>query len=204
MPWPEHISEKFERVEADPNPRVRENHWYAAWLALLSEHFPSVEHWSIYPQWSVPMNLEPSQVPGGVKGLVDFTVTFVIQKHEVPVFILEIKPAYWLTSTSSRIRADIQMFNQFSRIWDNENLLPTLYGLSAAGTAFAVYKFDKTSRRLSPSRPKKLLPNDYFEDIVPKSQWGFDVMEEQGAVKFKEIAAQIHTMTAQTTSVQRS
>jgi len=124
MPWPEHISEKFERVQADPNPRVRENHWYAVWLTLLSKHFPPVEHWSIYPQWSVPMNLEPSQVPGGAKGLVNFTVTFVIQKHKVTVFILKIKPAYWLTSASSRIRADIQMFNRFSSIWDNKHLLP--------------------------------------------------------------------------------
>ncbi|KAF8340596.1 uncharacterized protein EI90DRAFT_3036117 [Cantharellus anzutake] len=66
--------------------------------------------------------------------------------------------------------------------------IPTLYGLSALGTRFCVYKYTVADRSVIPPR----IP----PGVAPKERWDFDLLEAEGEARLKGIVTHIKAMVA--------
>jgi hypothetical protein len=64
-----------------------------------------------------------------------------------------------------------------------------LYGISAIGTKLCFYKFEKTSRHMTPP----CIPSDpeFAIDRAPKEQWDCDVLDIVGEQQLQALATQI-------------
>lgn len=157
-----------------------ETEYYGPFNTLLSSFFPSTEKYQVAPQ------LE------SIKGSTYFTV-FYIKKGKFPIFLLEIKTYLAFDQDSSRKEADDQMRDRFLE-FASHLALPKLYGISALGTHFSVYKYHPQTRRLT---PRRILPHpDIFNDIAPQERWNYDVMEPEGEAKLKQLVSEIKKMAA--------
>jgi hypothetical protein len=70
---------------------------------------------------------------------------------------------------------------------------PVLYGISAMGTKFAIYKYEKESTSVTPL----LIPRDpsgRINDTAPEVWWEFELMEPAGEQAFRDVVAEIKSM----------
>jgi len=69
---------------------------------------------------------------------------------------------------------------------------PTLYGLSAFGPEFCVYAYNSLTRSLDPP----CIPRDtiIIDDTAPEAQWAYNLLEETGEAKLREIVDHIKAM----------
>jgi hypothetical protein len=124
-------------------------------------------------------------------------VIFLVTRHQVPVFFVEVKTYTAYKSTSSRIQINNQMRERFLEFCQGSNTTPTLYGLSAFGTRFCVYEYNVTSDILTPEHMSR--HNKLFTDTAPEKWWDLDVLEPRGSDRLKEIVGQIKAMAANLT-----
>ena len=70
-----------------------------------------------------------------------------------------------------------------------------LYGVSAFSSKMAFYKYDQDTERMEPRNitadPEKV------KDVAPREWWAFDVLEEEGARKFREVVEEVKEMCGQ-------
>lgn len=66
---------------------------------------------------------------------------------------------------------------------------PTLYGLSAFGPQFCVYAYNSVTR--STLHPRDTI---IIDDTAPEAQWAYNLLEETGEAKLREIVNHIKTM----------
>jgi len=180
MPWPESIDLQFRLVDEST---TNESDYYGPFNSLLTHLFPVSEFYQVAPQFKC-----------GGRSSIDFSIIFLVTRHQVPVFFVEPKTCLACKKDTMRIQADNQMRERFIDFCLESNPIPTLYGLSAFGTRFCVYEYDIARDILTPehiSRHKKL-----FTDAAPEKWWDLDVLEPQGEDRLKEIVDQIKVMAA--------
>ena len=179
MSWSEGITEQFALVDRFT---TEESEWYGPFNTLLVELFPSSEHYQVAPQYK------------RVKGSQDFTVHYLIRKRRVPIFFVEIKTYGSLQNLSARALADDQMRDRFREYSSGSIPMPKLIGISSFGTRFCVYTFITETRNL---QPKFILPDpDFVNDVAPEDRWAFDILEEEGGAKLREVVTEIKAMAA--------
>ncbi|KAI5797939.1 hypothetical protein DFH27DRAFT_625003, partial [Peziza echinospora] len=88
--------------------------------------------------------------PEYFNGAVDFTTVFIVRHNEHAVFFLEIKPSGHIQHNPSRAAADRQMREWFRILFDDVEI-PILCGVSAIGTIFCIYTWNKETRRITPN-----------------------------------------------------
>jgi hypothetical protein len=69
---------------------------------------------------------------------------------------------------------------------------PVLHGLSAFGTEVAFYRYDKQTGHLDPASIAR--DAHVLTDTAPKEWWCYDIVEKEGADKFREIVGQVKKM----------
>ncbi|KAF9069196.1 hypothetical protein BDP27DRAFT_1421169 [Rhodocollybia butyracea] len=98
---------------------------------------------------------------------VDFIFLLLVYINETPVFVVEIKPLDHLRRNSKRQEADLQLRRPF-------------------------YTYDKNTRRIL---PRAVTPDpDILVDTAPKEWWSYDIVEEDGANKFREVVKEVEEM----------
>ena len=181
MPWAPSILKQFEI--ADPY-STDLTEYCGPYNSLFVDLFPHTEGFQAVPDYKAPTTL----------GSTDFTTRFIIRykKFMTPVFFVDIKPVFHLDDISTRAKADEQMREQFESIVGQNLVIPTLYGISAMGTRFSVYQYDKETSTVSPPS----IPHDskHLTDVAPVNRWNLDLLEKTGEEKFKEIAAEVRSM----------
>jgi hypothetical protein len=179
MPWAPTILQQFEVADRDS---TNISQYCGPYNTLLTDLFPHTEGFQVAPAFKAPMTPES----------IDFTTRFIIRRYgaiELPVFFFDVKPALHIDDISTRAKADEQICEQFESIVSQNLVIPTLYGISAIGTRFSVYSYNKaTGILLPPSGPRDSMQ---LVDVAPVNQWNFDLLEKTGEEKFKEIVAEV-------------
>lgn len=153
-PWEGLLLNRFLSSDRDG----QEKEYYPPYNLLLYTHFPPAENFIVAPVTHPLSNRES----------IDFTIEYVIEMDNRPIFVLEVKPPRSLNNSSSRSDADWQMRRRLRDIID-ECPLDTLHGISAFGTFVAVYSADKTSRLI---QPPAITDNvNFIVDTSPKERW---------------------------------
>ena len=129
-----------------------------------------------------------------VKGSQDFTVHFIVRKRRVPIFFAELKTYGSLKNLSTRALADDQMRDRFRKFLSDSTPMPKLIGISSFGTQLCVYTFTTETRTLKPN----LIMADarIINDIVPEDRWAFDVLNDEGEAKLREVVTAVKSMAA--------
>ncbi|KAF9505885.1 hypothetical protein BS47DRAFT_1489623 [Hydnum rufescens UP504] len=167
MPWSEAVIEQFSIVDRFT---TEESDWYGPFNTLLFELFPPSEHYQITPQYK------------HVKGSQEFTVHYIIHKRRVPIFFVEIKPYGSLVNFSARGLADAQMRDRFREFTSDSIPTPKLIGISSFGSQFCPALIAADAHLLN--------------DIAPQDRWAFDILNDEGEAKLREVVAAVKAMAA--------
>jgi hypothetical protein len=179
MPWANSIQEQFDLVDRFT---TDETEYYGPYNTLLTDLFPHTEHFQIVPQYKGPIT----------PGSIDFTTIYIVRKRRCPVFFVEIKPFPHLDDMSSRAKADQQMRDRFVSIIGRNLVIPKLYGISAMGPRFSVYEYTmETNILLPPSIPRHPM---YVTDVAPADRWKYELLEDSGEQKMRELVAEVKEM----------
>jgi hypothetical protein len=108
------------------------------------------------------------------------------------VFFIEIKPFPHLDEISTREKADQQMRDRFVTIIGRNLVIPKLYGISAMGTRFSVYEYNKETNILLP--PSITRDTMYVTDVAPADRWNHELLEEGGEQQIRKLVAEVKAM----------
>jgi Ubiquitin family len=105
--YPQYILTKAASLSND-NESV-ESKFFPLYDKILNYWFPPTEGYDVSPQWSIPDS----------RKTVDFTITFVIEYHEHPLLLVEIKPPSDFQLDSGRNNAIFQVIQHLDEIGPN-------------------------------------------------------------------------------------
>ncbi|KAJ7294099.1 hypothetical protein C8J57DRAFT_1704671 [Mycena rebaudengoi] len=148
MPLPEYVSERFDLFDrATPE----EWEWYGPLNTLLGHLFPS-EHYEVALQCSFSPPWQPRASVHHGTDRHAFVVHRIHKRAKYPVCVVEVRPARWRTCRCVTRSVRWSMTGGI-------NIVPTLVGISALGSRFAVDAYDTASRELTPP-PAISMPKD--------------------------------------------
>ncbi|KAF8147892.1 hypothetical protein B0H34DRAFT_680070 [Crassisporium funariophilum] len=179
MPWIDTILEQFETVDRFT---TDESEYYGPYNTLLTDLFPHTEHYQVTPQYKGPIT----------PGSIDFTTIYIVRKRKCPVFFIEINPFPHIDEISTRSKADQQMRDRYESFIGRNLFVPKLYGISAMGTRFSVYEYDKDTNALSP--PSIPRHPTFVTDVAPASRWNYELLEDEGEQKMRELVSEVKRM----------
>ena len=145
-----------------------EKPFYGSWNRLLNTLFPPDTIFEVVPQFPA-----------------------VTAREAVDFVILLVKPPADFRFISKRQEADLQLRKRFLDI-SPDMKVPVLHGVSAFGTKIAFYTYDCQTGRLEPGSIATDLHT--LIDTAPKEWWQYDILEQEGADKFREIVAAVKQM----------
>jgi hypothetical protein len=200
--WPDRIARSFAKVA--PNP-ANDSAYYGSYNKLLTHLFPldGERDYTICPQFNLPLSRD------SVETAINLEVTF----DSKSVFILEIKLPAFLDRKSTRAWADEQVrsrlvdhhgpFLRFSLFFcvcklidfAEECPIPRLHAVSALGTRLCFYTFNCDTMTIHPLRNAS--DPDVITDVAPAAQWEFDLLDENGEQKLREIIADVDRQCAE-------
>lgn len=177
--WPPSILTRFATIPANP----RENDYYAPYNKLLNVLFPPDGPFTVGPQTHPIAESRES---------INFLVEYQVFWGDAPVFILEIKTGPKLGLVSAREEADIQIRK---RLRDLRGVCPLskLHAISAIGTKLCFYTAEAGA-----IRPLRIVADDQLAtDTAPLGRWDCDLLDAEGAARFKAVVHEIHQACAQ-------
>jgi hypothetical protein len=118
--YPQYILNRAAELNDDNNIK---NEFNPLYLMILDHWFPPTEGYDICPQWSAP----------GSTGMGDVTIALVIEHHQHPLLLVEIKPPLDFQSDSGCSAAIAQVINHLDEIGPNNLHADRLYAISAIG-----------------------------------------------------------------------
>jgi hypothetical protein len=178
-PWPEIIMRSFS-ASGTAILNQFEPH-YGSWNRLLNTVFPPDTAFEVIP--CVP--------PATPEDAIDYFILFLIYVEATPVFMVEVRPPSTFRYPSGRRSADAQLRRQIGDLVTDMKT-PVLHGISAVGTKMAFYKYSRDTNCIEPWRIT-LDPNRLI-DLAPQEWWALDILEEEGAQKFKDIVEEVKEM----------
>ena len=179
QPWPKIIMRSFFTTGASTT--TSEKPFYGFWNRLLNTLFPPDTIFEIVPQFPAVIAHEA----------VNFVILFLIYINSTPVFVIEVKPPSDFCFISKRQEADLQLWKCFLDI-SPDMKIPILHGVSAFDTKIAFYTYDRQTGCLEPGSIATNLHT--LIDTAPKEWWQYDILEQEGADKFREIVAAVKQM----------
>ncbi|KAM6496591.1 hypothetical protein JOM56_007064 [Amanita muscaria] len=163
-----------------------EKPFYGSWNRLLNTMFPPDTLSEVVPQYFPPSISS--------RGAVDFVILLLIYVNTSPVFIVEVKPPAEFIRNSRRQEADSQMRQRFLDVAADLRI-PVLHGVSAFGTKITFYKYNKDTNVLE---PRRVTPDpETLTGTAPRDWWRWDILEEEGAAKFRQIVEEVKGMCAE-------
>ncbi|KAJ3539693.1 hypothetical protein NM688_g6327 [Phlebia brevispora] len=178
-PWPDVITRSF--LIAGLSSATSEKSFYGSWNRLLNTLFPP----------NTPFEVVPQVPPVTSREAIDFVVLFLIYVEATPVFIVVIRPPSDFRLPSKRQKADCQLRQCFLDIaYDLK--IPVLHGVSAFGTKIALYSYHRDTKHLE---PRGFTPDpDMMTDTAPREWWKYDILENEGAQRFREVVNDVKSM----------
>ena len=151
----------------------------AAYNKLLSTLFPVNSPYTVFPrvhqkQWQNNTSAAPA--------------TFIVYYERSPIFLLDLYEYSSLARISSREAADNNIRAHMRDLLPYCPL-PTLHGVSVFGTRMAFYTAAAGSA-ISPNRTSPSSNNE-LEDMTPADWWDCDLLEDDGAIRLKEVVNKI-------------
>ena len=151
---------------------------------MLNTLFPPDTMFEVVPQFP----------PVTAREVVDFVIVLLIYVAATPVFIVQVKPPADFRLASKRREADLQLRQRVEDIAPDLKI-PALHDVSAFGTRIAFYKYHLDSGRLE---LRNITPDpDVLTDTAPRGWWSYDILEQEGAQKFREVVDEVKTMCQQ-------
>lgn len=179
QPWHERLMLSF--LIAGMSHAVSGGQFNGPWNSLLNVVFPP----------DGPLEVVPQIRHITADENADFNITFHICAKATPAFVLMIKSPDDLLCLSKRQEADLQLRRSFADIGPNVKI-PVLHGVLAFGTKIAFYEYDTRSGHLKQGR---ITPDsDSLPDTAPKVWWRYNITEQEGANKFREIVDRVKGM----------
>jgi hypothetical protein len=121
--YPQYISIKADELN-DDNETIETN-FYPLYDKILYYWFPPEEGYDVSPQWSIP--------DSEFRKPVDSTITYVIEHHQCPLLLVEIKPPSHFQFELTRAIAITQVIQRLDEIGPNNQYADRLYAISAIG-----------------------------------------------------------------------
>ncbi|KAK0226498.1 hypothetical protein IW262DRAFT_1362410 [Armillaria fumosa] len=182
-PWPQFLTKSFLSAIRDSN--TDGSAFYGPYTRLLYHLFSLDGPFEIIPQFHV------SATPrDNTNGVAMFTVE--LDKH--PVLVIEVKPPASFRLDSKRQQAYRQMRERFRDLRD-DIVTPVLPGVSAFGTRLLFYRYVKATNSVTPSAIDADL--NIMTDAAPKNRWDCDILDTNGAARFREVIDQVKEMCVQ-------
>ncbi|PPQ78864.1 hypothetical protein CVT25_002432 [Psilocybe cyanescens] len=94
--------------------------------------------------------------------------------------------------TSFESGTDQQMRDQYENIVGQNLVVPKLYAISAMGTRFSVYEYDKETNAVSP--PSISRHPTFMTDVAPASRWNYELLDDVGEQKMRELVLEVKRM----------
>ncbi|KAF8581734.1 hypothetical protein K439DRAFT_1662146 [Ramaria rubella] len=173
--WPKSVFRAFGII----TPGNLESAWYPAWGAVLNCLFPFDNDYLISRDYGGKAKALTLSESGNLQA-IDFTVTYIVERFNVPIFFVEVKVPADLKYPSS-------LFEELSNQEHVE--VPFLYGISAMGTRMAVYKYDVEEGTMDPP-PCMTKLKGLRSDMAPLINWSYDVLSDEGERKLRELVAE--------------
>ncbi|KAH9475287.1 hypothetical protein JR316_0012398 [Psilocybe cubensis] len=173
-PWSSEIMECFQKIKPD----LESDFTPAAYNKLLNTLFPVNTPYTVFPQVHRHEDLSTPTA----------RTTFTVYYRNSPVFLLDLHAYPTLSRISARENADDHI-----RIHVRDLLpfcpLPTLHAMSAFGTRLAFYTAS-AGNSIMPARMPPT-PGQDCQDTTPSDWWDCDLMEDDGAIRLKEVVNKI-------------
>jgi len=171
-PWSSEIMDCFQTIRPD----LESDFTPAAYNKLLNTLFPVNTPYTVFPQ--------VHRHEDGVNPTA--RTTFTVYYNNTPVFLLDLHAYPTLSRISSREAADDHMRVHL------RDLMPycpleSMQAVSVFGTRMAFYKVT-TGQAILPARA---LSVGQHEDTTPADWWDCDLMEDDGAIRLKEVVNRI-------------
>ena len=106
----------------DNDDETIETKFYPLYDKILNHWFPPTEGYDVCPQWHIPESRKTFD-----------SITFVIEHHQHPLLLVEIKPASDFQLDSGRLAAIVQVIQRLDEIGPNNQHADRLYAISAIG-----------------------------------------------------------------------
>lgn len=175
-PWTPEIMESFRSMK----PELESDFTPAAYNKLLNTLFPVNTPYTVFPQVH---RHEDSSTPSS-------RTTFTVYYKNTPVFLLDLHPYPNLARISTREVADNHI-----RMHVRDLLpycpLPALYALSAFGTRLAFYTITPGSPILPVRATSSENTSAYEDGGAPADWWDCDLLDDDGAIRLKEVVNKI-------------
>jgi hypothetical protein len=97
-----------------------------------------------------------------------------------------------LDEISTREKADQQIRDRFVGIIGRNLVIPILYGISAMGPRFSVYKYNRATNTLLP--PSITRDAMFVTDVAPADRWNYELLEDGGETKMRELGEEVKAM----------
>jgi hypothetical protein len=107
----------------DNDNEAMDTEFYPLYNDILNHWFPPADGYGVCPKWPIPES----------RKTFDFSITFVIEHHQHPLLLVEIKPASDFQLDSGRLAAIVQVIQRLDEIGPNNQHADRLYAISAIG-----------------------------------------------------------------------
>ncbi|KDQ07295.1 hypothetical protein BOTBODRAFT_192505 [Botryobasidium botryosum FD-172 SS1] len=124
---------------------------------------------------------------------MEYWLVYIIRSGELnstlePLLFLEIQPPQWIERQETRDEAHRRMLRGFGLLRSTVTV-ERLYGVSALGTRLRFYCFPGKSE--SGSEGSSM---EYTDEPSTADLWSYDILEEEGASKLKQVAEEVRKM----------
>ncbi|KAF9531424.1 hypothetical protein CPB83DRAFT_849006 [Crepidotus variabilis] len=172
MPWPLPIIRQFAKIPVNPT----EADFHGVYNKLLYTLFPADSAFTVAPQF-MPASPESAEC--------DFY--FDVMHEDRIVFIVHLRSPGDIRYVSKRELADKQIRNRIRDLLD-DCPIPVLHAISAIGTQLCFF----TKRINERVNPLAIPPdNTYENDTAPRERWNYNVLEEAGVQKLRDVVEEI-------------
>lgn len=176
-PWPQWLLSSFDSAK---HPQFMRNEcgYYGPYARLLYHLFGVEGPFEITLQYNISEYREEPEA------------LFTVYLDNNPVFFILVKPPGSISLNSKREQADDQMRNQFFDLHENV-ITPTLPGISAFGTRFALYEFVAATMELTPHLVVFDKGSAKLKSLAPADRWNLDILEPSGIAQIRKIVQDI-------------
>jgi Ubiquitin family len=181
--YPQYILTKAARLN-DDNENI-ESKFFPLYVKILNYWFPLTEGYDICPKWPIPDSRRPN----------DF-INFVIEHHEHPLLLIEIKPPPYFQSVSGRHEAINQVTDHLDEIGPNNVHVDQLYAISAIGKRWRACYALKGKGSKGGRPVKGVAIANSLRSAHPEC-WNPDITSKASWVAFQSIVEKIKGYVAQ-------
>jgi len=181
--YPQYILTKA--VELNDDNETIESKFYPLYNKILNFWFPPDEGYDVSPQWTIP----------DTRKTVDFAITFVIEHHQHPLLLVEIKPPSDFHVDSGREAAIIQVIQRLDELGPTNIHADRLYAVSAVGKRWRACYALKGSSSKGGQPVKGIAEGSSLRSAGPEC-WNPDITSDASYDAFQGIVESIKSYVA--------